>query len=55
MKLSIGVDEELFEWLREVADQNHRSVAGQVRFFLDRERQTKTDNTKEVNDENGDS
>ena len=46
MKLTVSVNEELFEWVRDVAESNHRSVAGQVRFFLDRERQTNADVSK---------
>lgn len=43
MKLSVTLEGELFEWLKRQAERDHRSVAGQIRFFLDRERQTKAD------------
>lgn len=43
MKISVVLEDELFEWLKGEAEVNHRSLAGQIRFFLDCERQTKTD------------
>lgn len=31
------------EWLQKHADDNHRSLAGQINFFLDRVRQSETE------------
>lgn len=43
-KLSIELSDETYSWLKQVAEGNYRSVSGQVRFFLDIECQTNTDN-----------
>jgi hypothetical protein len=42
-KLSIEVDEQTFQWLSQKAESEHRSVSGQVRFFLDQLCLTKAD------------
>lgn len=52
-KLSIELSEETFNWLKQTAEENHRSVSGQVRFFLDMECQTKTDEPAQGDEEKG--
>jgi predicted DNA-binding protein len=39
-KLSIELPQETYEWVKDAAKNSHRSVSGQVRFFLDSERLT---------------
>lgn len=52
-KLSIELSEETYSWLKQVAEENHRSVSGQVRFFLDIECQTNPDNSPVATEEKG--
>ena len=47
-KISIELTCETYAWLADLADKEHRSVSGQVRFFLDQLCQTKTDESSQI-------
>ena len=44
-KLTVKLDEATIEWLRQQGVREHRSVSGQVRYFLDVMRRTNPDGT----------
>lgn len=49
-KITLRLDDSLLTWVSDKAERDHRTVGGQIRYFLDRERQTNLSSDVKMSD-----